>query len=63
MNENENETKERIRNCVFNDEWLNNQIFSDWIAEHNNPNKARCTLCRTVFSVEYDGVKAVKTHQ
>ncbi|CAI6344579.1 unnamed protein product [Macrosiphum euphorbiae] len=60
---NENETKKRIRNCVFNDEWLKDQIFSDWIAKHNNPNKARCILCQTVFSVKYDGVKAVKTHQ
>lgn len=63
MNENENETKKRIRNCVLNDEWLKDQIFSGWIAKHNNPNKARCILCQTVFSVKYDGVKAVKTHQ
>lgn len=62
MNENENETKKKIRNCVFNDEWFKDQIFADWIAKHNNPNKARCKLCQTVFSVKYDGVKAVKTH-
>lgn len=58
-----NEMKKRNRNCVFNDEWLKDQIFSDWIAKHNDPNKARCILCQTVFSVKYDGVKAVKTHQ
>lgn len=57
-----NEMKKRNRNCVFNDEWLKDQIFSDWIAKHNDPNKARCILCQIVFSVKYDGVKAVKTH-
>jgi Zn/Cd-binding protein ZinT len=31
--------KKKIRNCVFNDEWLKDRIFSDWIAKHNNPNK------------------------
>jgi len=27
MNENENETKKRIRNCVFNDEWLKDRVY------------------------------------
>lgn len=51
-----NETKKRIRNCVFNDEWLKDQIFSNWLAKHDGPNKARCIICQTVFSVKYDGV-------
>jgi len=49
--------KKRIRNCVFNDEWLKDQIFSDWIAKDNNPNKARCIFCQTVFSISMMALK------
>lgn len=36
--------------------------FSDWLAKHDDINKARCIYCMSVFSVKYDGVNAVQSH-
>ena len=54
--------KRRLRNCVFNDNWMKDSRFSNWLAKHDDINKARCIYCMNVFSVKYDGVNAVQSH-
>lgn len=54
--------KRRLRNCIFNDNWMKDSRFSNWLAKHDDINKARCIYCMNVFSVKYDGVNAVQSH-
>jgi hypothetical protein len=45
--------------CKFNNKWLANPNFRDWLAVHDSPNNTRCTVCSTVFSIRFDAEKAV----
>lgn len=55
--------KKKLRNCVFNKAWLDEENFKTWLLPNRqNPNLARCSVCNTDFTIQYDGVKAVKTH-
>ena len=54
--------KIRSRNCVFNQKWLVDPIFKDWIYCPQNENQAGCTVCKTTFSIKHDGRAAVNKH-
>ena len=61
-NANPPKKKARIRNCTFNSEWLKNPDFNKWLARDIDEKSARCLYYKTLISVKYDGISAVKKH-
>lgn len=45
----------------FQDNWLIRKEYSNWLTKSDTYN-AKCILCSTKFTVQYDGEKAVKKH-
>lgn len=41
----DNNKKKTIKKKVFNDTWLENELFKDWLRRSPNINKALCSFC------------------
>lgn len=54
--------KVKKRYCCFQDEWLTDESFSQWLRKEDDTT-AFCKMCRTTFTIKHDGVKAIKHHQ
>jgi hypothetical protein len=46
----------------FRDEWLNNDMYKDWIVKGDVKLSCKCEVCNVSFMIKHDGVKAVNKH-
>ena len=51
--------KKKKRMCSFKKDWKKDY---DWLRETNNPQKAKCVTCESVFTIGYKGTLAVAQH-
>lgn len=48
--------------CIFNDLWLKNPDYHDWLQTDKDRYRAKCKLCFKSFSVSSMGESALKSH-
>jgi len=48
--------------CIFNDIWLKNPDYHDWLLSDKDRYRAKCRLCSKTFSVASMGESALKSH-
>lgn len=49
--------------CKFQDAWLENADFKDWIVKIiEKPSYVYCKFCRVEFNIGYGGIRALKVH-
>ena len=48
--------------CIFNDSWLVDERFKEWIDKSDSKWKARCKFCSKDFDISNMGVAALTTH-
>ena len=46
----------------FQDKWLEDQAFGDWLQRDKDRNRAQCLACAKTFSLGNMGICAVKSH-
>ena len=52
--------KKKKRLCSFKKDWKKDY---DWLRETSNPQKAKCIICESVFTIGYVGAFAVAQHE
>ena len=50
----------KIGKCVFNDAWLSDPVFKDWIEKSTCATEFRCIPCCKSFSLSNMGVRALR---
>ncbi len=53
--------KKAKRECYFNDNWLKNEKFKDFLSKIDDKT-ATCRLCNVSFTVKYDGIDSIESH-
>ena len=48
--------------CIFNESWLVDERFKNWIEKGENKWKARCKFCSKEFDISNMGVAALTSH-
>ena len=48
--------------CLFNDAWLSDSRFSDWLKSTHNKWQAYCSFCQKTFDVSNMGVSSLVSH-
>jgi len=55
--------KKPKRICYFNQNWLNDQKFKNWLSNVSDDNtSAMCKLCNCKFTIKYQGLSAIDCH-
>ena len=55
-------SKKRKDKCVFNENWLVHDWFTEWIEKSDSKWKARCKFCSKDFNISNVGVSALSSH-
>jgi len=53
--------KSKKRYCTFQDIWLKNNEYKDWLRKVDDF-RVKCTTCLTEFTIKYEGVTAINAH-
>ena len=48
--------------CIFNESWLSDSRFSQWLKRSGNSTKARCSYCQKDFDISNMGIAALTSH-
>ena len=48
--------------ATFQDEWLTNKLYKDWITQGKNKNYAKCVLCLKDIDLSIMGNAALDSH-
>ena len=48
--------------CIFNDSWLSDSRFSQWLKRSVNSTKAYCNFCQNDFDISNTGVIGLTIH-
>lgn len=54
--------KKKLRYYVsFNNEWLKNDLFKNWLRKTDEHN-ANCIFCKSGITIKFDGFRAIENH-
>ena len=48
--------------CKFNENWISNVVYKDWVLRDVSQHKARCRVCQKSFDISNMGEAALKSH-
>ena len=48
--------------CKFNENWISNVVYKDWVLRNVSQHKARCCVCQKSFDISNMGEAALKSH-
>ena len=51
-----------LKQTYFQEDWLTDKEFSEWVATAENDKEARCTLCKSNIKLSNMGVTALRNH-
>ena len=51
-----------LKQTYFQEDWLTDKEFSEWVARAENDKEARCTLCKSNIKLSNMGVTALRSH-
>ena len=52
----------KLKQTYFQEDWLTDKEFSEWVARAENDKEARCTLCKSNIKLSNMGVTALRSH-
>ena len=50
------------RKCSFNDDWMRDDRFKQWLQKGPDIHSAKCSLCYTTFDIANMGKSAIESH-
>ena len=54
--------KKAKNKCIFNDAWLRNSRFSEWLKKIHSKCEAYCAYCQKSFDISNMGVASLSSH-
>ena len=50
------------RKCIFNDDWMRDDHFKQWLQKGSDIHSAKCSLCYTTIDIASMGKSAIESH-
>ena len=57
-----NKMSKKLKQTYFQEDWLTDKEFSEWVARAENDKEARFTLCKSNIKLSNMGVTALRSH-